>query len=87
MCGKLVRAMYGTRDAAQNWEYAYTEFMCKAGFKQGKANPCVFSHGDREVWVVVNGGDFTILGFEVDLAWFRERISEAFQVKFRGASG
>ena len=23
----LIRAMYGTRDAAQNWEKAYSEFM------------------------------------------------------------
>ena len=23
MCAKLNKAMYGTRDAAQNWEYAY----------------------------------------------------------------
>jgi len=27
MCGKLVKAMYGTRDAAQNWEMEYVEFM------------------------------------------------------------
>ena len=23
MCGKLTKSMYGTRDAAQNWEYEY----------------------------------------------------------------
>ena len=27
MCGKLVMAMYGTRDVPQNWEYEYTDFM------------------------------------------------------------
>ena len=27
MCGKLVKAMYETRDAAQNWEYEYSAFM------------------------------------------------------------
>ena len=27
MRGKLYKSMYGTRDAAQNWEAAYTEFM------------------------------------------------------------
>ena len=25
MCGRLNKAMYGTRDAAQNWEYEYIE--------------------------------------------------------------
>ena len=25
MCGRIPNAMSGTRDAAQNWEYAYSE--------------------------------------------------------------
>ena len=32
MCGKLMKSMYGTRDAAQNWSYAYSEFMKSVGF-------------------------------------------------------
>ena len=31
-CGKLERAMYGTRDAAQNWEMEYSEFLTGIGF-------------------------------------------------------
>ena len=26
MCGELLKAMYGTRDAAQNWEVTYVKF-------------------------------------------------------------
>ena len=26
-CGRLLKAMYGTRDAAQNWEMEYVGFM------------------------------------------------------------
>ena len=29
VCAKLNLSMYGTRDAAQNWEAAYVEFMEK----------------------------------------------------------
>ena len=32
MCGRLVKALYGTRDAAQSWERAYIEFFEAAGF-------------------------------------------------------
>ena len=32
MCGKLLKAMYGTRDAAQNWESEYVEFLNSLGF-------------------------------------------------------
>ena len=43
MCGKLLKAMYGTRDAAQNWECEYVEFLKHLGFPQRKATPCVFT--------------------------------------------
>ena len=32
-CGRLNLSMYGTRDAAQNWEAAYTRTMQAAGFE------------------------------------------------------
>ena len=43
MCGKLNKAMYGTRDAAQNWEYAYAEFMESIGFIRGLASSCMLA--------------------------------------------
>ena len=33
MCGKLLKSMYGTRDAAQNWGMAYCDFMQSIGFQ------------------------------------------------------
>ena len=79
-CGRLNKAMYGTRDAAQNWEYAYVSFMEKIGFKRGAASPCVFHMKDRNLRVVVHGDDFTVLGYEEDLDWFRRMISEEYEV-------
>ena len=35
MCGKLDKAMYGTRDAAQNWEEEYSETLIAIGFSRG----------------------------------------------------
>ena len=82
-CGKLNKAMYGTRDAAQNWEYEYVTFMERIGFKRGAASPCVFYMAARNLRVVVHGDDFTILGYEEDLDWFRRMISE----ECEGSSG
>ena len=39
MCGMLIKAMYGTRDAAQNWEFEYVDFMGKIGFSKSRATP------------------------------------------------
>ena len=33
MCGRLLKSMHGTRDAAQNWGMAYTDFMVSIGFE------------------------------------------------------
>ena len=66
MCGKLKKSMYGTRDAAQNWEHAYVEQLEKLGFKRGLATPCAFYMKEKELRVVVHGDDFTVLGREED---------------------
>ena len=39
--GRLVRSLYGARDAPMNWELTIAEFMKKLGFLQGKSNPCI----------------------------------------------
>ncbi len=44
MHGKLGKAMYGTRDAAQNWEMECTEMMTEAKFKHRAYVACVFYH-------------------------------------------
>ena len=67
MCGKLVMAMYGTRDAPQNWEYEYTDFMKGCGFVQGKSTPCLCYHEPRNLRAVIYGDDFTVLGPEKQL--------------------
>ena len=35
MCGMLLKSMYGTRDAAQNWECSYVGAMIEMGLKGG----------------------------------------------------
>ena len=87
MCGKLVKAMYGTRDAAQNWEMEFVEFMESIGFRRGQSTPCIFWHKEKGFRAVIHGDDFTLLGNEVALVWFRERIQKRFEVKFRGRLG
>ena len=81
------KSMYGTRDAAQNWEYEYVEFMTQLGFRRGNFSPSAVFHGERQLRVVVHGDDFTILGDELELDWRRRAISGRYEVKFRGRIG
>ena len=51
------------------------------------ATPCAFYMEGKELRVVVHGDDFTILGHESDLKWFRDKIRKRFEVKIRGRIG
>jgi hypothetical protein len=85
MCAKLVKAMYGTRDAAQNWEITYRRAHEEWGFQVGRASPCVMYHPKREIRLVVHGDDFTALGWEAELDWYRGILTRKFDVKVHGA--
>ena len=61
--------------------------MHDAGFVNGKASPCIFYNQDRDTRVVIHGDDFTILGTEENLEWFRKKIQTKFEIKFRGRMG
>ena len=55
MCGRLKKAMYGTRDAAQNWEYAYTEWLESVGVERGRSHTMRVlhegqGHQSRSTW-------------------------------------
>ena len=67
MCGRLNKAMYGTRDATQNWEMEYVEFMESIGFRRGQSTPCMFWHVDKRIRAVIHGDDFTLRGKSVAL--------------------
>ena len=55
--------MFGTRDAAQNWEYAYVQAMKEMGFTRGRARPSAFYMKEWELRVVVHSDDFIVLGY------------------------
>jgi hypothetical protein len=75
MCGLLGKAMYGTRDAAQNWECEYIEFMESVGFSRSRATPCMFYHREQVLRFVIHRDDFTVLGRVRSLDWFRKAIA------------
>jgi hypothetical protein len=87
VCGRLNYSLYGTRDAANNWEDTYTEVMVELGFEQGKSSPCIFLNKGRNMATVVHGDDFTTLATEQDQKWFAEQLKKKFGIKERGIMG
>ena len=87
MCGKLIKALYGTRDAAQCWEREYVKFMTRIGFVCGKSSPCIFWHAEKGIRAVVHGDDFTIMGQRDELDWFRAEMRKSFTIKVKARLG
>ncbi|CAE8646723.1 unnamed protein product, partial [Polarella glacialis] len=86
-CARLLMSMYGTQDAAQNWEAEYTDCLTAMGFIAGIGSPCIFMHEERGLETSVHGDDFTTLGQEKDLLWFAEKLKERYEIKERGIMG
>ena len=57
MVGRLLRTMYGTRDAAAAWNDFVESKMGLAGYQPGEANPCLFR-------AIEDGGHADILNKE-----------------------
>jgi hypothetical protein len=80
-CGWLNVSMYGTRDAASNWESKYQSVLIGMGFQIGKSNPCVFRHESKDIRTVVHGDDFTSEGELPQLRWMQKMLEEKFALK------
>ena len=44
MVGQLEMSLYGTRDAAANWQRLVSQTMKSLGFEEGRYNPCTYWH-------------------------------------------
>ena len=79
--GLLIKSLYGTRDAAANFQKEVRKFMVSCGFRVGLYSASTFYHRARSLKVVVHGDDFIIVGQREAVAWFRQRLAERFEIK------
>lgn len=73
--------MYGTRDAAQNWQRKCTDTMREIGFDRGKVSPCHVFHTKWQVCGPVHGHDFVFVGMRNSPDMICEHIKHEFKVK------
>ena len=60
--GQLSMSMYGTRDAAMNWQEEVAKEMRKLGFQRGRYNSCLYYHETRNLRTFLHGDDFATVG-------------------------
>ena len=54
----LEKSLYGTRDAAKNFQQEVKKFMTSIGFKQGGYNASTYFHKKKGLKTIVHGDDF-----------------------------
>ena len=75
--GRLLKSLYGTRDAPLNWELQIQKVMLALGFKQGKSNPCIYYHaGPRTSELLYMEMIFTTAGTFDNIKWLHEELSK-----------
>ena len=79
--GLLKQSLYGTRDAAMNWQEEVAKEMKGWGFERGQYNPCLYTHAAKRVQVFLHGDDFASVGNRVALKWFLQKLESRFEIK------
>ncbi len=86
-CAKLVRCLYGTRDAPKRWEAYLSEQLVAMGFARGRASPCCYFHAALDVRCIVHGDDFVLTGRPQALDEVKAGMHARFLLKELGRLG
>ena len=87
MVGKLPRTLYGTRDAANQWDAFFNEKIATLGYDVGMSSPCFYRHRDRLSIGWRHGDDLIFVGEEDHMNTLFEEISKLMIVKKRALLG
>ena len=81
MLGRLRLCLYGTRDAALNWQQTLSDHLVEAGFKRGIGHPSVFHHPTKSIWTLVHGDDHCSAGSSESHDWMEDLLAKKYDSK------
>ena len=81
MLGFLRLCLYGTRDAALNWQQTRNVHLVESAFVRGIGHPSVFHHPTKDIWTLVHGDDYCSCGFKDDLDWLEGELKRRYEIK------
>ena len=80
MCGRLNKAMYGTRTAAREWQKEFTKVLRELNVTSGKASPCIFYNAKKLLKTYVHGDDFVTTGPVTELQWLEKELKKRYNI-------
>ena len=78
---KLPLCLYGTRDAAKEWQKMLSRHLQEIGFSPGRGHPAVFHHPERDMRVLVHGDDYLTSGHVGDLDWMKSKFKDIYEIQ------
>ncbi len=87
MIGRLLRTIYGTRDAANQWDAFFNDKVAKLGFDVGLSNPCLYRHRSALSIGWRHGDDLIFAGEEEFLDQLHQDLGKDMILKKRALCG
>ena len=81
LVGVLDMSLYGTRDAAINFQKEVCKLMLSLGFEQSKFNASLYHHHRNKIQVLVHGDDFVASGGRSKIRKFQKQLATRFTIK------
>ena len=79
--GRLLKALYGTRDAPQLWQRELCKTVVDLGFASSCLHQGVFWHHLRELTLVSHVDDLLVCGPEEELVKLRDQLKQIYEIK------
>jgi hypothetical protein len=82
---KVLRSLYGLKQAARDWNLLIKRELLKWGFVQSLADPCMFVHEEEKIRILVYVDDVLVAAKEQSqTGWFWTKLSGRFNAKNLG---
>ena len=81
MVALLKKSLYGTRDAAANFQSEVRKVMKSMGFRVGRYNVSTYYHRTKQLKTMVHGDDFVTSGGRREVQWLKEQLQKRFEIK------
>ena len=77
----LLQSLYGTQEAAANWEAEYASTLENLGFTRGTSSACIFYHREHDIVLMVHGDDFFAVGGRSKLDTLEAGLRDQYECK------
>lgn len=82
---KILRSLYGLKQAARDWNKLCVAKLEQIGFTQSQVDPCLLIHKERDIMVLTHVDDIPIAAHKLsNVQWFKTEFGRIFKIKDLG---